>query len=268
MLFHAMDEEQARAELGADYPLSFHPLKDESGRNFSYVDTGQADKPPLVFIHGSPGSWDNFLGFFKDNEIQETFRIISVDRPGFGFSDMGKAEPSLEEQSRIIGHIFTRIPEGQQIILVGHSLGGPVIAQMALDYPERIKGLVFVAGSMDPELEKTKWFQIPAQWIPIKWLIPKSWRASNEEILPLKAELERLIPHYPRIRVPSIILQGELDELVPPGNADFLEKQLINAEVQKQMYPQLNHFIPWSRPRIIKDAIFEMHEIDGIEEGS
>jgi pimeloyl-ACP methyl ester carboxylesterase len=42
---------------------------------------------------------------------------------------------------------------GKQVILVGHSLGGPLIARMTMDYPELIDGLVFVAGSVAPKLE-------------------------------------------------------------------------------------------------------------------
>ncbi len=42
----------------------------------------------------------------------------------------------------------------QKTILVGHSLGGPVIARTAMDYPDLVDGLILVGGSIDPEMEK------------------------------------------------------------------------------------------------------------------
>jgi pimeloyl-ACP methyl ester carboxylesterase len=35
----------------------------------------------VVFVHGSPGSWDAFIGFFKDSLLVGKARLISVDRP-------------------------------------------------------------------------------------------------------------------------------------------------------------------------------------------
>lgn len=55
--------------------------------------------------------------------------------------------------------------------------------------------------------------------------------------------------------MPVTIIQGEDDPLVPPGNAGFAQKMLVNAPVTMQMIPKMNHFIRWSRPDLIHDAI-------------
>ena len=52
--------------------------------------------------------------------------------------------------------------EHERIMLIGHSLGGPVIARMAMDYPDAYQGLIFVAASIDPEMEKEEWYR---SWI-------------------------------------------------------------------------------------------------------
>src|SRR5882757_1467746 len=61
------------------------------GHRIHYAMTGDDQLPSLVFIHGSPGSWINFRKYMWDTELLRKFRIISIDRPGFGYSDFGKA---------------------------------------------------------------------------------------------------------------------------------------------------------------------------------
>jgi pimeloyl-ACP methyl ester carboxylesterase len=88
-------------------------------------------------------------------------------------------------------------------------------------------------------------------------IIPKELNVSNQEILPLKKELTRMMPMWASIRVPVIVIQGENDKLVPPGNAGFAEKMLVNAPTTIWMIPEMNHFIPWSRPELIQQAILQ-----------
>ncbi len=75
--------------------------------------------------------------------------------------------------------------------------------------------------------------------------------------MPLKGELQKMLPLWPGIRVPVTVIQGEEDELVPPGNADFAKRMLVNAPATIQMIPDMNHFIPWSRPDLIHNAIIK-----------
>jgi pimeloyl-ACP methyl ester carboxylesterase len=148
---------------------------------------------------------------------------------------------------------------GKKIILIGHSLGGPMIARMAMDYPELIDNLIIVAGSITPNLEPNeKWFRIPMDFMPIRVLIPASFRASNHEILYLKPELEKMLPLWKNIRQPVIVIQGGKDMFVSPKNADFAEKMLVNAKSLKVVrIDTMNHFVPWSHPQLIKKAIEE-----------
>jgi pimeloyl-ACP methyl ester carboxylesterase len=51
-----------------------------------YIETGNA-QAQLCFIHGSPGSWNAFK--YSGHFIAEKYRMIAIDRPGFGYSDFG-----------------------------------------------------------------------------------------------------------------------------------------------------------------------------------
>jgi pimeloyl-ACP methyl ester carboxylesterase len=228
--------------------------------SMNYAEIGSDSLPVAFFVHGSPGSWGAFIDFMKDTTLLKKVKMVSVDRVGFGDSDFGDAEKSLVNQAELLQPIVAKYKKlGKKIILIGHSLGGPLVARMAMDYPELIDNLIIVAGSIAPELEPNeKWFRIPMEIIPIRFLVPASFRASNHEILYLKPELEKMLPLWKNIRQPVIVIQGGKDVLVSPKNADFAEKMLINAKSLKVVrVDTMNHFVPWSHPQLIKKAIFE-----------
>lgn len=227
---------------------------DFEGRNMHYVAVGDKTKPLVLFVHGSPGSWDAFISYMGNDELLERARIASVDRPGFGESGFGEPERSMQKQAAAIAKIIEDHPN-QPVVLVGHSLGGPVIARMAMDYPDQIDGLIFVAASIDPELEKTKWYQVPADWKLLSWMVPTVLLTTNREILPLKGELELMVPMWKDITMPVTVIQGGKDKLVPAGNADFAERMLTSTDPEMVIVPELNHFVPWNRPDLIKNAI-------------
>jgi pimeloyl-ACP methyl ester carboxylesterase len=231
------------------------------GIKMNYAEIGSDSLPVAFFVHGSPGSWGGFIDFMKDTVLLKKVKMVAVDRIGFGDSDFGNAEKSLVVQAELLKPIVAKYKKsGKKLILIGHSLGGPMIARMAMDYPELIDNLIIVAGSIAPDLEPNeKWFRIPMDFMPISILIPASFRASNHEILYLKPELEKMLPLWKNIRQSVIVIQGGKDFLVNPKNADFAEKMLVNAKSLKIVrIDTMNHFIPWSHPQLIKKAILEL----------
>ena len=230
------------------------------GAKMNYAEIGSDTLPVVFFVHGSPGSWGGFIDFMKDTVLLKKVKMVAVDRIGFGESDFGNAEKSLVAQAELLKPIVEKYKKtGKKIILIGHSLGGPLIARMAMDYPALIDNLIIVAGSIAPDLEPNeKWFRIPMDFMPISVLIPASFRASNHEILYLKPELEKMLPLWKNIRQPVIVIQGGKDMLVSPKNADFAQKMLVNAKSLKIVkVDTMNHFVPWSHPQLIKRAIIE-----------
>jgi pimeloyl-ACP methyl ester carboxylesterase len=224
-----------------------------------YAQAGQENNPLILFVHGSPGSLSAFIDFLADTALTNNTLVISTDRPGFGHSNFGMAEPSLEKQAATLKPILEKFKNNRPIILVGHSLGGPVIARMAIDYPDLVDGLVFVAASIDPELEPNEtWFRAPLATPFFSWMLPRSWRASNEEIYQLKPQLEEMLPLWEKIKCPVIVIQGKKDSLVPAGNADFAKRMLINAPVEFVLKDDMDHFVPWSNPELIRQAILDL----------
>ncbi len=210
-------------------------------------------KPLILFVHGTPGGWHNQAAFLYDEFLREHFHMISVDRLGHGRS-VGKVEPSLQRQAAAFKPLLDKDTTGKGAILVGHSLGGPIIARTAMDYPEQVSGLVFIASSGDPKRSK-RWYNTVGGLLPISWFVPKDLKRANREILPLKKQLKAMLPLWSSITVPTTIIQGGKDKLVKPQNADFIEQALVNANVTKIIKPEDDHFLHWRNPKIVIDVL-------------
>lgn len=229
------------------------------GREIHYVTSGVDTRPLVLFVHGSPGSLSAFIDFMADSALLQKAFLITTDRPGFGHSNFGTGEPSLRKQAVALKPILEKYKNNRPIILVGHSLGGPLIARMAMDYPGLVDGLVMVAGSVDPELEPDEtWFRAPLATPFLSWILPRSFRASNEELYQLKPQLQIMLPLWKDITCPVIVIQGKEDSLVPAANADFARKMLVNAPVDFVLVDGMNHFVPWSNPDLIRDAVLKL----------
>jgi pimeloyl-ACP methyl ester carboxylesterase len=258
MSFRLSQKEVDEHFLGQKYKPTQHQIT-VNDRTINYAEIGNDSLPVVVFVHGSPGSWSGWEGFFKDSVLLQKVKMLAVDRPGFGYSGLGKAEKTLTEQSKYLKPIVGQYKkQNRKVILVGHSLGGPMIARMAMDYPELIDKLIFVAASNAPELEPARWYRFIGDFFLFRYLIPKSFRASNREILHLKPELEKMLPLWEKIQQKSIVIQGDKDIFVPYQNAEFTRKMLKNAEVEVIMKKDMNHFVPWSNPELITEAILKL----------
>ena len=249
--------DKAVAAYFNDAPVkpTFHSLPAD-GRVIHYATLETADSlPVVVFVHGSPGPWDAFIAFFKDSTLYHRARLVSVDRLGFGKSGLGQTEGSLQKQAAAVAAVIHQVNPSGRAILVGHSLGGPVIARLAMDYPDKVSHLILVAPSIDPALEKQEWYRPVLGAFPFRQLLPAELDVSNREIRPLRNELLKIVPLWASIRVPVTVIQGDQDDLVPPGNALFAKRVLTQAPTTLLMLPGMNHFIPWRRADTIHDAI-------------
>ena len=225
-------------------------------QRIQYTHIGDSTLPLVLLVHGSPGSSSAYMNYMQDSSLLKKVHLVAVDRPGFGYSNLGKAQRSLKMQAKAFLPILEKY-RANKTILVGHSFGGPVISRMAMDFPDLINGLVIVAGSIDPDLEPNEWWRKPLNWRILRWLLPKALRVCNQEILPLEGELRKMMPLWEKIKMPVTIIQGELDNLVPKGNADFAKKMLVNSEkVKIEIIEGGNHFILWSlRDKVVQEIL-------------
>lgn len=228
------------------------------GYKIHYVATGNAENPTLFFVHGSPGSWNAFKEYLQDSLLLKKYRMIAIDRPGFGFSDFGDAQ-NLKVQSQRISEFIKKIDNKKPLILVGHSVGGPVVAQLAVDNPSWFKRLVILAGSLDPKAENPEKWRTVIKVSPLRYLIPGALRPSNDELWWLKKDLVDLEPELKNITSDVTIIHGTKDALVPYSNVAFMQKMFVNAKsLDTITIEKANHFIPWSHYEIVRNALLNI----------
>lgn len=248
-------------QKGQSLTPRFFDIPDKNGRLIHAISVSASDSlPVVVLVHGSPGSaGDTFLDYFADTVLTKAAHLVAFDRPGFGYTQgFGKAEPSQAEQAAAVLAVLDRIAPRQKAVLVGHSLGGSVIARFAMDYPELTDGLILVAASIDPDLEEHPWWQSAIDPPPLKWLIPKSFWASNREIKFLEKELRDMLPGWECITCPVWVLHARNDRLVPVANVDFARRVLTNcSDLKVDILPDGDHFIAWNRYPVMRAAILE-----------
>jgi pimeloyl-ACP methyl ester carboxylesterase len=116
---------------------------------------------------------------------------------------------------------------------------------------------VLVSPSIDPALEKPRWYNRVASWPLIRWEIPTKLALANEELMPLEGELSKMLPLWQRVQVPVIVIQGQKDRLVSPASADFAEREL-GRRAKIIRVPDAGHFILWQQPSIIGDAVLSL----------
>ena len=127
-----------------------HPAQgimvDVAGARLHIVDIGPRDAagPPIVLIHGASSNLEVMRHPLGDL-LASRRRVILIDRPGHGWSTRAALEDSTPAiQGRMIDEALDKLGIGPAIFVV-HSWAGALGARMALDYPQRVAGLVMLA---------------------------------------------------------------------------------------------------------------------------
>jgi len=143
----------------------------------------------------------------------------------------------------------------KKVILVGHSLGGPIVLQMAVDEPEKIAAVVLLAPILDPDRDAVRWYNKLADYKAVKLFLPEKLARANDEIMALPDALRRLGKDLAALKMPIILLQGQKDKLVDPRNAAYARRKLTNADFREVILPNFGHLIPHLRPAEVVIAI-------------
>jgi len=257
MKFRETDDDAKEEFLGKGIKLLTKTIK-AGDSHLHYVQAGSDTMPTLFFVHGSPGSWNVFKSYLLDDDLMKRYRMISVDRPGFGYSDFNHPK-NLAQQSRIINYLLDSIQNNKPIFLVGHSLGGPLIIKMYLDNVALISGLVILAGALDPKAEKPEKWRPVLFKTPLNYFVPGAMRPSNEELWYLKKDLKQLDKELDKVICPVWLMHGDKDNLVPLGNVDYARQKFKNAKsLDIKILPGANHFIPWTHFNEIKELLLNL----------
>ncbi len=214
------------------------------GTTVRYIDAGRGT--PVVFIHGLGASmyaWRKNLA----PVAAAGYRVIAFDNRGFGFSDKPDTGYANASYARLTVALLDslHLPDA---VLVGHSMGGAIAAEVAIVHPERVRGLVLIGsaglGAWEPPLFRVgRWplvgpllFAFRGRGLTERFLkatYADPGKVSDADVdqyyapvaepeygRALRAVLrqfrfDRLAGRLDHIGAPTLVLWGEADRLVP-----------------------------------------------------
>ena len=229
-------------------------------RWMNIIDMGSGE--PVIFIHGLSGCWQNWLEqlplFARDH------RVIAVDLPGFGQSEMPIKEISISCYAEAIDELMEEM-DIETARIVGNSMGGFIGAELAIQHPERVERLVLVAAAglsiESIRTERTTGLRHRAENLIFFSLGHIASRSHQVALRPrLRAALLMLVAAHPQ-KLPGPLAAQQVLGSGKPGFSDALEAMCrypLRDRLEKIACPTL---IIWGDKDIlvpVKDAaIFE-----------
>lgn len=291
--------EAGRDRDGGNASGSSGNASNASGSSDGVNESGNASScPPLVLLHGNDGSLIDFKMSMFDLLASE-FHTIAFDRPGHGHSVLAYgACASVEMQAAMIHDALRQIGAEKPIVL-GHSWGGMLALQYALDYPDNVSGLVLVSSVSHPSKREKVPLTVRLLQKPVlsQILMPLCVLGSRAEVesqlrkafhpaspppaymdafcslllrhgqiralcndeLAQHKSLQQLAPLYKQIGVPSFIITGDQDLLVRPERNSYLLHQIL-PDARLQIIEGGGHELQFTHPQEIMKAVRHVAE--------
>jgi len=238
---------------------------------------GASGRVPVLLLHGSPGSADNFdtLGPLLAAEGRD---VYALDMPGFGASS--KWVPSYSTLAHARGVLEAMDGLGlDRAHVVGWSMGGGVGLHMADLAPERVATLTLLAsigsqvgeGSGDYYFEHAKYalgyaaLVVAPEFVPHFGLMGPRWFRHSAIRNFWDTDMRRLEPIMATLDTPTLILHGRHDFLVHDWAAE-LHHELIPTSSLVML--DASHFMPWDQAEETTahlGTFFARHDVAGVE---
>ena len=253
-------------------------------------DEGPRDDPsPIVLLHGTSASlhtWDGWAAV-----LSKQHRVIRFDLPAFGLTGPALDNNyTIERYAQTVVQVLDNLGI-VQCTLGGNSLGGYIAWATAVLYPTRVNNLVLVDPSGYPFESESLPLAFTIAKTPVlntlmQGFLPRSLVASSvknvygdpslvsEELIDRYFELttragnrqaltERfkqtrpgaMVKRIAEIKVPTLILWGQKDRLIPPHLAEQFHQAINNSQVH--IFPQLGHVPQEENPQQTVDSVIE-----------
>ena len=280
------------SRVAHDHPQAQSKFVNVEGSNLHFVIRGAGR--PVVLIHGNPGSyqdWARLYGPLAASHYQ-AFAFDRPghghsDRPNHN------GAVTVEVQARLLCAALDEL-RVERPILVGHSWGAALALAYALNYPRDVSGLVLLAPAVYESNDGVSFLSKLPAWPVIgdvmnflftpmigawlvrtdlekafspdnvpknylrhtlaEWTVPKKvkWYSIDDALL--NESLPKLSPRYGELNIPTAIVTGDSDLIVPAKeNAHRLSEDLPNSELT--VLEKTGHQIPFTRTFSVVEAI-------------
>ncbi|GAB3452680.1 alpha/beta hydrolase [Massilia terrae] len=265
------------------------------GVRLHYIERGRG--PVLVLLHGNGLTADDYEKCGLLDRAAERYRVISFDRPGFGYSERPRTTLwTPQAQARLIHHALQELGV-DSALLVGHSWGSMVALSMALDVPDFVRGLVLLSGyyypsvrldaplaavpaipifgdlmryTLSPILMRLMWpLTVRRMFSPKKtsgrfkelppWFLlrPGQLRAQAAEAALMAPSAMRLSRRYGELNVPVTLIAGTQDKMVDTSGNSERLQRELR-EAELELEPGVGHMTSYADMERVLRAVDAM----------
>lgn len=230
-----------------------------SDHKMHYAVLSKSDTLPLlVMIHGAPGAWYGYMNLTDDSLLQANFKIVAVDRLGYGKSEYGKEVLSTQLQALAIKNIIDKEnTTHKKVFMLGRSYGAPIAAWLAIHYPETFEKLIMVSPVIDPDKEKFYWFSDIGNSRIVQWALPDLLNVATREKFSHSEEMRLLLPEWKKLNTPTYVITGEEDQVADTANYSFAKKYITACPAVFVKLKHTGHQITHQQPGIIKELLLD-----------
>ena len=248
-------------------------LRLPDGRTFELVEQGRRGGTPILLLHGITDTWRSFepvLPFLPDD-----WHVVSLSQRGHGGSDPATSFRTREfaaDAAAVIQALDMARP-----IVVGHSMGSANAMRLAIDFPERVRGLVavgaFASFSDKPELVSFVEQQVFCLGDTVPHTLADSFQRDTIAGPVAAGLVETMVAEclrtpaatwkgafaglleddfgadVHRIDVPVLLAWGDADSFVPEEDQQRLQRALPRAT--RSVFSGVGHAVHWERPERI-----------------
>lgn len=247
----------------------------------NHIESGHPHGLPVVFIHGFP--FNHSMWELQIKNLPTSFRVIAYDIRGLGKSDIGTGESSIDKHADDLIGLLDDLKIDKAVVC-GLSMGGYIALRAIEKYPERFKGLVLCDTKSESDTEEAR----QKRFDSIKKIesegtldfsrdfVKKVLSKKTIETKPkLVAELEHKILEnssqgiisaqkamamrsdttsiLKKIKVPTLVMVGEQDEVTPLAAAQSLKEKIPNAYLE--IVPGAGHMSNLENPKAFNEKL-------------
>ena len=224
-----------------------------------YLQSGKKENPCLIFIHGLGSASDRWMKI--PDSLSSNFQCFCIDLPGFGESDKPiNLKYTIEDFSDIVIKFQTKLVS-KPSSLIGHSLGGYITAEIAIQKPDLLKKMVlidssgmlqsptpileeYVEAAMNPSKDKVRTVfekmvadpsRIPPALVEgfIQRINKPNAKIAFQKTLINSATTQIGIERLKRIsKTSTMIIWGSQDMVIPIGHSKFFKDSIKNSSLQ------------------------------------
>jgi len=241
-----------------DWPAHLHGVEVE-GRRLNYVDIGEGDATPVLFVHGLAGQWQNWLENIP--RVAQERRVLALDLPGHGQSEMPREKISIQGYGRAVD-AFLEALGVDKVHVVGNSMGGFVASELAIQFPARVDRLVLVSAA---GISNANLYMAPALTVGrIAQTLTTATAARHRSMA--KRRLTRhvaiaLVARHPSLLKPDLVWEGLMKGA---GKASFPDAFRANLDYDfRDRLPDIEAptLVVWGE----KDSVLSVRDTDEFE---